>query len=415
MKKIRFFYGIVYTSVCLCGWGILVREALKVNAEAKVSTEETDTVKDDIDFAKENSGDKIRVLIMDSDYNTYFHPVVEVFWGGQAVTYTKDSPDLQTGSLRLDAGENGILVMSVLRQEGSPVYPGTLEIVKRPEGLLLINELPVEQYLEAVVPSEMPSDSPMEALKAQAICARTYAYKQMEEKRLEEYGANVDDSVNFQVYYNIFPRESVRQAVKETQNQVMVCGGELIEAYYFSTSCGVTSTDEVWGAAVPADYLKSVPCQFDSGQPYGRWETTVSWEILTQRAQELKGCKGALKDLQIVKQSQNHAVTGLRVITEEGSFDVEGEYQVRAFLSPKGCILTENDGTQTDGGKLLPSAYFSMEINPSENVYICGKGYGHGVGMSQMAACEMAENGDTCTEILNYFFKEIRLVSTETL
>ena len=104
----------------------------------------------------------------------------------------------------------------------------------------------------------------------------------------------------------------------------------------------------------------------------------------------------------------------LRVITEGGSFDIEGEYEVRSFLSPEGCIITENDGTETEGGRLLPSGYFSMEKAPCQSVILSGRGYGHGVGMSQTAACEMAKQGESYTDILEYFFNDIRLTSTET-
>lgn len=398
MKKIRFFYGMVYAIVCTGAWALLARGAARANA----LTADGETER------------KIRVLIMDSEYQSYYHPSVEVFCGGQAVTYTMGSPELDNGRIKLDGGEYGISVLSVTRQEGNPVYQGYLEIEKHPEGLLLINELPVEQYLEAVVPSEMPADSPKEALKAQAVCARTYAYRQIEDNSLAEYGANVDDSVNYQVYYNIFPRDTVREAVQETKNQVMLYNGELIEAYYFSTSCGVTSTDEVWGADQPADYLKSVPCEYDSDKPWSRWKTEISWEVLTDRAQTLEGCGGSLKDLEVMKLSQNGAVVCLRVITESGNSDIEGEYEVRSFLSPEGCIVAESDGTETMGGRVLPSGYFSMEKDPSRAVILRGRGYGHGVGMSQTAACEMAKEGENYKDILEYFFNDIRLASTET-
>ena len=388
----------VYAIVCTGAWALLARGAARANA----LTADGETER------------KIRVLIMDSEYQSYYHPSVEVFCGGQAVTYTMGSPELDNGRIKLDGGEYGISVLSVTRQEGNPVYQGYLEIEKHPEGLLLINELPVEQYLEAVVPSEMPADSPKEALKAQAVCARTYAYRQIEDNSLAEYGANVDDSVNYQVYYNIFPRDTVREAVQETKNQVMLYNGELIEAYYFSTSCGVTSTDEVWGADQPADYLKSVPCEYDSDKPWSRWKTEISWEVLTDRAQTLEGCGGSLKDLEVMKLSQNGAVVCLRVITESGNSDIEGEYEVRSFLSPEGCIVAESDGTETMGGRVLPSGYFSMEKDPSRAVILRGRGYGHGVGMSQTAACEMAKEGENYKDILEYFFNDIRLASTET-
>ena len=89
---------------------LLVNEAARVNA--LTADDETER--------------KIRVLIMDSDYQTYYHPSIQVFYGGQAVTYTMESPELDKGSLRLDGGEYGISVLSVKRQEGNPVYQGYL-------------------------------------------------------------------------------------------------------------------------------------------------------------------------------------------------------------------------------------------------------------------------------------------------
>lgn len=88
---------------------------------------------------------------------------------------------------------------------------------------------------------------------------------------------------------------------------------------------------------------------------------------------------------------------------------METEYKVREFLSPKGCMITEKDGTETMGGSLLPSAYFTMEQYPGEKIVLTGKGYGHGVGMSQNGAHKMAEEGYTFEEILAYFFKDTKL------
>ena len=98
----------------------------------------------------------------------------------------------------------------------------------------------------------MPSGYEKEALKAQAVCARTYAWIHMQEHGLEEYGADVDDSVNYQVYQNIPPQESTTEAVQETNGQILCQNGEPVETYYFSTSAGVTSTDEIWGADAAA-------------------------------------------------------------------------------------------------------------------------------------------------------------------
>ena len=101
----------------------------------------------------------------------------------------------------------------------------------------MINELPLETYLEAVVPSEMPSGYHKEALKAQAVCARTYAWKQMQEGRLSKYGADVDDSVNYQVYQNIAPQQATSEADqghrrKNSLSEWKACSGILFFNFF---------------------------------------------------------------------------------------------------------------------------------------------------------------------------------------
>lgn len=133
----------------------------------------------------------------------------------------------------IPAHENGIQLTSIQRQCGNPVYQGSLEIQRTDQGFTVINELPLETYLEAVVPSEMPSGYHKEALKAQAVCARTYAWKQMQEGRLSKYGADVDDSVNYQVYQNIAPQQATSEAVRDTEGKILCQNGKPVQAYYF--------------------------------------------------------------------------------------------------------------------------------------------------------------------------------------
>ena len=104
----------------------------------------------------------------------------------------------------------------LLYTSGQANYRGRLELVRREDGIVVINELPLEEYLYGVVPGEMPASYPLEALKSQAICARTYAYERLQRAGLPEYGAHVDDSTAFQVYQNLAEQGQTTQAVKET-------------------------------------------------------------------------------------------------------------------------------------------------------------------------------------------------------
>lgn len=384
MKKTRFFYGILIFLL----WVFLLDTAYAMNTEKEEPL--------------------IRVLIMDSEHRSYYHQSVSLIWQGQEYVFDGETCGEETLSCTFEGGTEGIRISSVQREQGTPTYRGSLKITKKPEGFLIVNTLPLETYLEAVVPSEMPSSYPLEALKAQAVCARTYAWKQIKEKKLESYGADVDDSVNYQVYNNIGPEESTTQAVEETKGRILSQHGTPIEAYYFSTSAGVTSTDEIWGAENAAPYLKSVDCEFDSEEPWRTWETEVSREVIEQRAQRIEGCEGSLTGLEVTGKSESGAATRLRVHTEGGDGEVVNEYEIRSFLAPDKEIFAGKEKEKKKGGSLLPSAYFSLE-ETEDGFLICGGGYGHGVGMSQTAAGTMAEEGYTWEEILLYFFRDVEI------
>lgn len=442
MKKTRFFYEYSFLLAVLLGWlsfcdcamvrQIQVRKAelqekrnelnrqkmqeeKKTDQEVKTSAdtpkqtampERTETQKETTHISPEDA--EIRVALTDSDFQSIYHDAVTVSIDGKETVYKAGELKQKEEVVSIPEQKAGISILSIQRQCGIPAYKGRIEIHPREEGLLILNILSLEEYLKAVVPSEMPSTYEMEALKAQAICARTYAWKQMQDSGLSEYGADVDDSVSYQVYQNVSPQETTTRAVKETEGIILSQNGQPVEAYYFSTSAGMTSTDEIWGAAHASSYLKSVPCEFDSEEPWSSWEVTIPRAVLEEKASSVLGLTGKLKAAAVRKKSQSGAVTELEVTTESGTEKLNGEYAIREFLSPEDCQITEKDGSTTKGGTLLPSAYFEITEQKDEGITLKGGGYGHGVGMSQTAADEMAKEGYTCEEILDYFFRNIQ-------
>lgn len=421
MRKIRFFYRIKILGLLILLWMLLLNESYvqnryyqkqwKETEKVKKETIEKETIeKDKPQELSEKSVEekKIRVLLMDSGYETYFHPEVILECAGKQYVFQMDDEFFGQSATEFFS-EDGVLISSIQRQCGNPVYQGTIYVRKEKEGFLIINELNLEDYLKAVVPSEMPASYEMQALMAQAVCARTYAYKQMENQSLKAFGADVDDSVNFQVYQNLSSQEQTTQAVEATKGQVLTYNGELIEAFYFSTSSGKTSTDEVWGNETVLPYLKSVACTFDSEEVWSEWEVCLPWETIQQRTREYFEVEAEFLSMEIVRKAQNGAATELRVITEEGAYSVQQEYEIRKFLSPKGCVINGKDGSQNTGGALLPSSCFVFEIVEGEEILLTGKGYGHGVGMSQNGANEMARRGYLYQEILHYFFNDVTI------
>ena len=419
----------------------------EMNTQKKDTSEENKEEARQSDLPGSTDFSMIRVVLMDTGYQSYYHHSVTVEIEGKQEVFDPDSEVFSQGSVTLSSPD-GFGLLSVERTCGHPHYKGKLTIYREPEGLLLVNTIPLEEYLKAVLPSEMPADYETEALKAQAVCARTYASKQMLEKRMEPYHADVDDSVSCQVYGNIEPEKTTDLAVEDTEGMVLEQDDQLIEAYYFSTSAGQTSTNEIWGNDEKLPYLQSVSCEFDADYPWRSWKTELSKEKLKKNLQELVNPeeirwkanenwpvlpgweKLRAENLEITKMSQSRAVTELTVTlscelpsheentageAEEektkvyGTAAVHGEYEVRRLLAPGGNEIFLSDGTAVSGGNLLPSAYLKLDDSDGEILKISGNGYGHGVGMSQNGANEMAKQGYTCDQILNYFFRDVSI------
>lgn len=220
-------------------------------------------------MVREEAMESIRVLVKTGDYGETLHQELvlagdcdliihygtygdnkqEVVTAGQEISIGTDSGYFQGERIVIKPQvlTGKIYLKNVNRSQGIPAYRGYMELLKTEEGMVLINEVPLEEYLYCVVPSEMPSSYPAEALKAQAICARTYAYGHMVRAGYPQYGAHVDDSTSYQVYNNILEQERTTTAVKETYGQLLCQeNGELAGTYYYSTSCGVGSDAKVW-------------------------------------------------------------------------------------------------------------------------------------------------------------------------
>lgn len=250
-----------------------------MEAENSVSSGNTPEQKAPVVYTGEET---IRVLIQNSDYQGIFHKEVKLScdteWelhygldgelterhaGGEEVLLDGNSAWFtECARIVLSPAEDGgrISLLSVNRSQGTPAYRGSMEIRKTGQGFVVINELPIEEYLYGVVPSEMPVSYPMEALKAQAICARTYVYAHLESPGYGEYGAHVDDSTGYQVYNNTAEKEEAIQAVQETKGEVVRLNGELVDTYYYSTSCGFGADERVWnpGEEKKVSYLTAV-------------------------------------------------------------------------------------------------------------------------------------------------------------
>lgn len=387
---------------------------------------------------------------------------------GEEIVFSADSMKESRVSVRSEEGGR-IELSSVSRNGGKPLYRGTIEIVKTDQGLHVINELPLEEYLYGVIPSEMPAEYGKEALKAQAVCARSYAAKHMKNNRLKEMGAHVDDSVSYQVYNNTKEDERCKQAVDETKGIMAYYGGKIASTYFFSTACGVTSSardvgfsdenipylsgrlqEPEWKDQDSAERAKLVSEAFgdedlfrkfldedrivlEKAQPWYRWSTAISLEDMEKNINAKIGSRcqaagesiqvrqadgtyaseqidsiGKLKRIRIKERGDGGVVTMAVIVGTEKTVKVFHEYNIRLLLFNENAIIRKNDGTNVSGMSILPSGFFVCDL-VGRTYEFRGGGFGHGTGMSQTGANELAQAGKTYEEILQYYFEGVEI------
>ena len=279
-----------------------------------------------------------------------------------------------------------------------------------------IQSLPLSEYLTGVVLSEMPASFQLEALKAQAVCARSYAFRQMTSFGYPEYEAHVNDSTDYQVYGNSRMQESSTRAVEETRGQVVRYKGGIATTYYYSTSCGRTTSLAAWGTQEDEEngYLRSVEVKGEDGDyekslPWYRWTARVPAETLSALVSANTGVAvGILQSVEVTARGPGDVALQITASGDAGSVTVDTENRIRTALGGSGYTIEKNDGTAVQSTALLPSAFFSIEKSGDAFV-IRGGGFGHGIGMSQNGANEMAKAGKDYQEILKLFYQDVEI------
>lgn len=205
---------------------------------------------------------ELRVLIKSDDFSRDIHEVVKIssdedykMLGEDGTVLAEynaweivnlDSFQLKENETLIFESEGQLTISSLTRAQGTPSYYGKMQVYKEAEGYTVINIVPLEEYLLTVVPSEMLSTYPLEALKAQAVCARSYAYHYVLGEPGLPRNAHMNDSTDYQVYNNIQETEATNLAVRETEGMILVKDGLPVPTYFFSTSCGFTTNETVW-------------------------------------------------------------------------------------------------------------------------------------------------------------------------
>ena len=279
-------------------------------------------------------------------------------------------------------------------------------------GLYLINKIPLEEYLKGVVPSEMPAhqEEDFEAIKAQAICARTYAIKRLEENQSRLY--DVQATIADQVYSGYERRAPLAdQAVDESAGVIISYLGQPAAVYYHSTCGGELEAAKNIFSGADFPYLQGGSDAVGPGfscsiSPYFRWEQRRSFEELDDAfdryfnksvlQQTVTDTLQVTYRVQISGRDSSGRVNRLQVSYADTLAELSG-YQIRRFLAAAGTTY-------------LPSTLFYLSQSGDSTLVIHGAGNGHGVGMCQFGALFMARRGFQHYHILSKYFPQTKLL-----
>jgi stage II sporulation protein D len=271
-------------------------------------------------------------------------------------------------------------------------YRGSISLHNIAGSLYVINSLKLNEYLYGVVPVEMPADWPIEALKAQAVAARTYAlYHIMKQKNMLY---DLDATTSSQVYKGLdAEKPSSNRAVDETKSYIIAFEHEPIISFFHSTCGGKTVDDSfVWhGSQLP--YLKSVRCGYCAESPNYSWNYTLNvFEI--KRALQKRYPEIHTIDMISLKKNQGR-VSNVVVRHSQGMANMSGN-DFRLLVSPE----------------KIKSLAFDVE-KKGRSLSISGRGWGHGVGLCQWGARGMAENGKDFRTILMHYYRNVSIKSID--
>lgn len=326
-------------------------------------------------------------------------------------------------------------------------YRGIVEFTLAPGGLQAINELPLDEYLYGVIPKEMPASWPAEALKAQAVAARTYALFILNSGKYASQGFDIRATRDDQVYGGLDGEDlRTNRAVDETRGEVLCYDGKPIQAFFHSSSGGHTEDSRiVWGSSLP--YLRGVP-DFDQDSPHYEWVETIPMETINEK---LRSQGLAESPVTGVRLGDERGVSGRpsKVILETPSGDKE--LQANSFRLAVGLKSTLFELTKleprlsevrtryagSDEVSVVDKTGTAQRRRPSGSVAVDGRGnlyrledftavgmsripsllqfkgrgMGHGVGMSQWGAKALAgKHGYDYRQILEYYYTGVNLI-----
>jgi len=269
-------------------------------------------------------------------------------------------------------------------------YRGSLEITPAEQGLLVVNELPLEEYLIGLINCEISSSWPLESIKAQAVVARSYALYQKEVRKGARY--HLEASVLDQVYDGCAVEdERSALAVRETAGEVLSFNGAPALTFYHANCGGHTeAAEQVWSTKYP--YLGGAPCGYCLTAPTASWEVTLSLAKIEATLKAGGTAITGLRNLAPGPRNESGRLTTIQLITARATQEIPATTFRKAL-----------------GYTVIRSTNFNLSVM-GDLVRFSGRGYGHGVGLCQWGAKSKAEAGFSYREILAYYYPGTAIV-----
>ncbi len=290
------------------------------------------------------------------------------------------------GMLIETAGERDLVL-------GQSRFRGTISLLKDKNNFFYaVNTLDIESYLYGVLHHEVASWWPMEALKAQAIAARTYALYQASVSRRFEY--DLKSGTASQVYgASTTERYRTKRAVDLTAGKVLMFQGKVFPAYFHATCAGLTAgAGELWNMNL-APLAGGVHCNYCRISPHYNWEARVPLAEIEGKLNKYKRPIGQVLKIEIITQTPSHRVGSLRITGTSGE-----------------AVLAAKDFRVWVGGDRMRSTLFTVEIR-DDMAYFHGRGWGHGVGLCQWGSLGQAILGRTYDQILELYYPGAQIVN----
>lgn len=282
---------------------------------------------------------------------------------------------------------------------GDRWYRGRTLVVPSKSGLTAVNYVDLEQYLYSVLGGEMNGNWPPEALKAQAVAARSYALYHRQKSLNGVY--DVVDTTASQVYRGIRDESAGTQAaVNATAEQVLISGGQIIEAAFHSSAGGCTeNSEDVWSNPVP--YLRSIQEGFNEVSPVAQWGEEFSRSALSKRIPGV----GNIVSFQVVDKTRCGRIKSMQVVGDKGRKTVSGE-ALQTALNLRSTLFS------IVPQPVLEASKEKAQTSPS-TFQVVGRGFGHGLGLSQWGAYNLAQVGNNYQQILLHYYQNTTLAKIQ--